>query len=103
MAGLLARSLLVVRKLTLIGPVTIRSPKLVPPRHLPNRAFFKQKKKRNLFNSCIGSQAGRQWRGKRDKRKHMQNREHFLNGNLRMGLLSKVLNQLNIKYKPMQC
>lgn len=64
-------------------------------------SFFKQE--RSLFNSCISSQAGRQWRGKRDKREQMQNREDFLNGNLRMGLLLKVLNQLNIKYKRMQC
>lgn len=63
-------------------------------------SFFKQK--RSLFNSCISSQAGRQWREERDKRKRMQNSEDFLNGNLRMGLLLKVLNQLNVKYKPMQ-
>lgn len=38
-------------------------------------SFFKWE--RGLFNSCISSQAGRQWRGKRDKRKQMQNRETF--------------------------
>lgn len=52
--------------------------------------FFKQEW--SLFNSCRGSQAA-----------DMQNREDFLNRNLRMGILLKVLNQLNIKYKPMQC
>lgn len=58
-------------------------------------SFFKQE--RSPFNSCISRQAGRQWRGKRDKRKQMQNREDFLNGNLRMGLLLKGLKSIEQK------
>lgn len=58
-------------------------------------SFFKQE--RSLFNSCRSSQAGRQWRGKRDKRKLMQNSEDFLNGNLRMGLLLKGLKSIEQK------
>lgn len=58
-------------------------------------SFFKWEG--GLFNSCISSQAGRQWRGKRDKRKQMQNREDFLNGNLRMGLLLKGLKSIEQK------
>lgn len=85
--GYLPRSLLAVRKWTLIGLVTIRSPRARATEAPAKASFFKWE--RGLFNSCISSQAGRQWRGKRDKRKQMQNREDFLNGNLRIGLLLK--------------
>lgn len=98
--GYFVRSRLAVRKLMLIGLVTICSPKPVPQRHLPSRASLQEW---SLFNSCISSQAGGQWRRKGHKGKQMQNREDLLNENLRVGPLIKVLNQLNIKYKPMQC
>lgn len=42
LAGLPLRSLLAVRKLTLIGLVTTRSPKPVPLRHLPRRASLNE-------------------------------------------------------------
>lgn len=42
LAGLLGRSLLAVRKLTLIGLVAIRSREPVPPRHLPRRASLNE-------------------------------------------------------------
>lgn len=48
------------RKLTLIGPVTICSPKLVPPKHLPSRAFFKQKKKEKKPIQQLHRQPGRE-------------------------------------------
>lgn len=58
-------------------------------------SFFKWE--RGLFNSCVSSQPGRQWRGKRDKRKQMQNREDLLNENLRMGLILKGLKSIEQK------
>lgn len=116
LAGLPGRSLLVVRKLALIGLVTTRSPKLVPPRHLPSWAPLnkkterKKKKKKSLFNSCTSSQAGIQagrqtdsGGGRGTKESTCKTGRTFENWNLRIGLLLKVLNQLNIKYKPMQC
>lgn len=42
LAGLLGRSLLAVRKLTLIGLVAICSREPVPPRHLPRRASLNE-------------------------------------------------------------
>lgn len=67
------RSLLAVRKLTLIGLVTICSPKLVPPRQLPRRASLNK----SLFPGRHTAELG-----KRDKRKYppQRDRENFLNG-----------------------
>lgn len=60
------RSLLAVRKLTLIGLVTICSPKLVPPRQLPRRASLNK----SLFPGRHTAELG-----KRDKRKYPPQRE----------------------------
>lgn len=101
------RGQLLVRIWALIGHVTIHFPKPVPSRHLSSRHLPRRasSKKNGVYSTAaeVARQqtVGRTKEGKCKKKK--KKREEFLNRNLRMGILLKVLNRLNIKYKPMQC
>lgn len=101
-AGLGGGSSLALRKLALIGPRGLLSEgPAMPPRRLARRPSWNGSEA--PFSSCMGGQAGRQWGWVVAKRKQTQNRKTFQMGTFRTGFLKKVLNQLNRKYKPMQC